>query len=848
MNLNQYRLLLIIFTIICTTLITVENTYAILPIIDSITPDSGLNNLPTDVTITGANFEQGANFSLLPGMPYIKGSVDTPDTAIGVYVSGKYAYVAGGLSGLQIIDISTPASPEIVTSVETDGFVADVYGSGNYAYMVVQYGLVSPAALQVIDISDPFNPSIIGSLDALGEVEALHVSGNYAYIINDWDLEIIDISDPSSPIIIGSVDTPGHLHDVYVSGSYAYVTEGYIWSWWEQEGNLLVIDISIPSNPEIISSINISSYWEADRVYVSGNYAYVTVVGTDYDGVYLSYLHIIDISTPSTPALTGLIHLPEPDWSYYHLYVSGSYAYATLEAGLWVIDISTPSSPIMRGFIGIGGWVHDLYGLGDYVYVTAWDSGLHIIDISSPFSGPATISFVYTNYDPPYGDLAKYVYVSGDYAYVLGADSDADSLYKVDISNPSMPRKDFHVAYIDSGTSLYVSASYAYVTNSEGLHIIDLSGTEIIVSVETPGYAWDVYVSGNYAYVADGSSGLQVIDISNPYSPEIIGSVDTRGFAWDVDVSGNYAYVADWGSGLQVIDISTPSSPEIIGSVELLSDAEAVYISGTYAYVAEGGGVDEWLGLQVIDISTPSSPEIIGSVETPGYGLDVYVSGNYAYVGRSKLLIIDISTPSSPTIITSTTYDLIYGIGENIYFSGDYAYVPKGEGLWVIKTSLITPILLEGNAEDTTTITATIPPDLPESAYNIIVTNPSGEVGILRNGFRVVEAVDITPPVISDVAVLDITDTTAIVTWDTDEPSDSVVKFGTTSGEYTDSISDITLVTSHSQKLTSLTPDTTYYFIVNSADSSGNPTESQEHSFKTLTSTIVDGVVDNFIH
>ncbi|MBI5183041.1 MAG: fibronectin type III domain-containing protein [Nitrospinae bacterium] len=149
-------------------------------------------------------------------------------------------------------------------------------------------------------------------------------------------------------------------------------------------------------------------------------------------------------------------------------------------------------------------------------------------------------------------------------------------------------------------------------------------------------------------------------------------------------------------------------------------------------------------------------------------------------------------------------------------------------GLWVT----MTPLLLEGNVEDSTTITATIPPDLPESAYNIIVTNPNGEGGILRNGFRVV---DVTPPVISDVAVLDITDTTAIVTWDTDEPSDSVVEFGITSGEYTDSISDTTLVTSHSIELTDLTPDTTYYFIVKSADSSGNPIESQEHGFKTLT-------------
>ena len=40
-----------------------------------------------------------------------------------------------------------------------------------------------------------------------------------------------------------------------------------------------------------------------------------------------------------------------------------------------------------------------------------------------------------------------------------------------------------------------------------------------------------VAISGTCAYVADGSSGLQVIDISTPSSPHLIGSCDTPGYA-----------------------------------------------------------------------------------------------------------------------------------------------------------------------------------------------------------------------------------------------------------------------------------------------------------------------------
>jgi hypothetical protein len=72
-------------------------------------------------------------------------------------------------------------------------------------------------------------------------------------------------------------------------------------------------------------------------------------------------------------------------------------------------------------------------------------------------------------------------------------------------------------------------------------------------SVNTPGWAWGVVVSGSYAYVADGSSGLQVVDVTDPQAPVIVGSVDTPGYAQGVAVSGSAAYVADGESGLHIL-------------------------------------------------------------------------------------------------------------------------------------------------------------------------------------------------------------------------------------------------------------------------------------------------------
>ena len=73
------------------------------------------------------------------------GYYDTPDTAIGVYVSGAYAYVAdyGDYdAGLPIIDASNPSSPHEVGYYNTPGFAEGVYVSGAYAYVAdVEAGL-----------------------------------------------------------------------------------------------------------------------------------------------------------------------------------------------------------------------------------------------------------------------------------------------------------------------------------------------------------------------------------------------------------------------------------------------------------------------------------------------------------------------------------------------------------------------------------------------------------------------------------------------------------------------------------------------------------------------------------
>jgi hypothetical protein len=124
---------------------------------------------------------------------------------------------------------------------------------------------------------------------------------------------------------------------------------------------------------------------------------------------------------------------------------------------------------------------------------------------------------------------------------------------------------------------------------------------------DTPGWAFGVAISGDYAYVAC-LGAVHAIDISDPATPALAGTCDTPGGAHRVAISGDYAYIADGYSGLQVIDISNPTSPTLAGTCDTPDYVQNVAISGDYAYVADG-----YSGLQVIDISNPTSPTLAGS-------------------------------------------------------------------------------------------------------------------------------------------------------------------------------------------------------------------------------------------
>lgn len=306
--------------------------------------------------------------------------------------------------------------------------------------------------------------------------------------------------------------------------------------------------------------------------------------------------------------------------------------------------------------------------------------------------------------------------------------------------------------------NLYVSGNFSYIaTGRTGLAVMNISNPtnpSAPYYEDTNGDALGVYVRNDYAYVADAGSGLAVIDVSDPTD---LGSpiyMDTTGFSTNVYVSGDYAYIADGESGLAIIDISDPTNPGNPIYEDTISYAHDIHVSGNYSFVGDH------IGLAVINISDPTNPGAPIYMETSGQAWGVYISGDYAYVadGISGLAVIDISDPTNPG---NPVYEDTLSDARAVYVSGDYAYVADyEEGLAVIDIS------------DPTNPSAPAYQDTIGLAYGVHV---KGNYAYVANGYYGLAVLDtdigsFTPTTASTITTTTTTTTITITTTETTTP------------------------------------------------------------------------------
>jgi hypothetical protein len=163
-------------------------------------------------------------------------------------------------------------------------------------------------------------------------------------------------------------------------------------------------------------------------------------------------------------------------------------------------------------------------------------------------------------------------------------------------------------------------------------------------------------VVGNFAYVAAGSAGLQIVNISDPLAPSVSGSLNTAGEAWDVVVKGTQAYVANGANGLVIVDVSTPASPVRLGSLSLPGTSKGVDVDAVRQIATVALGTN---GLAVVNVANPAAPALMGTL--PGGDVrDLAISGNFVFLAdfSRSFTSVDLSNPAAPVLRASTQLNL----------------------------------------------------------------------------------------------------------------------------------------------------------------------------------------------
>lgn len=152
-------------------------------------------------------------------------------------VEGSYAYIASSL-GFDMIDIANPKAPKLAgryMDMEAVGYDVDVQGQRAYLAAGVD-------GVKVIDVSNPAVLSQIGSAPSIGDVRRVQLSGGLLYVATTEGLQVLSVA-TLDPLPLAGAPYGRHEPDVVdlrVSGSRAFVLG------WDR---LDVFDITTPDQP-----------------------------------------------------------------------------------------------------------------------------------------------------------------------------------------------------------------------------------------------------------------------------------------------------------------------------------------------------------------------------------------------------------------------------------------------------------------------------------------------------------------------------------------------------------------------------------------------------------------------
>ena len=193
---------------------------------------------------------------------------------------------------------------------------------------------------------------------------------------------------------------------------------------------------------------------------------------------------------------------------------------------------------------------------------------------------------------------------------------------------------------------------FTLLVMSVGCNLDSVSPGSAINSFSQGGSTASFTISGDYLYTIDATT-LSTFDISDESEIRFLNKLRLNTIQLEtIFPFGNKLYLGST-TGVLIIDISNPSSPIYISEYQHVVSCDPVVTDGVYAYVTLRSGnncgqvEDE---LQVIDLSNINNPQVISTYPlTSPRGLAL--NGNTLYVCDDGIKVFDVSNKNNIELV-----------------------------------------------------------------------------------------------------------------------------------------------------------------------------------------------------
>ncbi len=294
---------------------------------------------------------------------------------------GREYALLGSAAYVHIIDVTEPGN---YTEIERfEGGVSTVWRDmKTYQDRLYACSDNSGEGLIIVDMSDLPNSATktYQSTEFFSSAHDIFVDEANArlYVVGGSStIVILDITNPDSPQLLGEHSFPGgsgaYIHDLYVRDNIAYCSSG-----WD---GFFVRDFTDPTNPQLVASLETNGYNHSNWVTEDGN----TIIIAEEVPTGLPML-MVDATNMMDNDLTLLSTFVDPNIE------------------------NAPLTDPDGGSLDMYATPHNPYILGDLAYVSYYEDGVVVFDISDP-SAPVKVAVHDThpqNDDP--NDLDNYGY------------------------------------------------------------------------------------------------------------------------------------------------------------------------------------------------------------------------------------------------------------------------------------------------------------------------------------------------------------------------------------------------------------------------------------------------------